>query len=297
MQQERALGFLAVAASSLFFYLCTIPITLAKHDTSLEAQAFTFARFFAGALVFAPMVFLRSGVIRRGRWQFLLPRGIANYASVWLFFKSVEYGDPGLANTLNLTYPVFGVVIALLLKDEKNLAHKAVFSGLALLGVIMVLGPNLGSARFISCCYGLASGITASLAIKSLQYARGEFDASIVLGSMFLVGLVGSVLIDGIPKADLLTAPALKWLALSGIAGLLAQYFLTWGANVLTSVEVGIISTSRVVMAVFIGWLFALDKPLTLAVLLGTALIFLANIGLAWLNRRASKGVIEQPIT
>ena len=64
-------------------------------------------------------------------------------------------------------------------------------------------------------------------------------------------------------------------------SGILGQYLITLGFRYVTAVEGGIISSSRILMAAFLGPFLLTDPPLTISGWVGALLIFMANTFLA----------------
>lgn len=280
---HSAFGLTMVLLSSLFFYLATVPVFLGT-QAGLSFTDYTSARFWSGLIVFGPLLVSGWDVLRKHSPWSLVLRGLTNFMAVWCFFKTVELGDPALGNTLNLTYPVFGVAIAAVLGDEDRLVVKALFALLAVVGIFFVVGPNLSAGSMEAYVYGLSSGILAAFSIKSLQFSRETFPTSLVLAVMFVVGWLCQLLMVGAPRIDYTVA---QWtsLSLSAFSGLLGQLTLTIGARYCSATEVGIISTSRLLMALLAAALFDLRATMDFLGMLGGLLIFIANVGIA-LNRR-----------
>jgi drug/metabolite transporter (DMT)-like permease len=74
----------------------------------------------------------------------------------------------------------------------------------------------------------------------------------------------------------------LVFLLACSIAGILGQYLLTYGFLYVTAVEGAVISSSRILIAAFLGPFLVADPSLTAAGWLGAILLFAANVALAW---------------
>ncbi len=70
-------------------------------------------------------------------------------------------------------------------------------------------------------------------------------------------------------------------MAACSAAGIAGQYLLTFGFRYVTALEGSIISSSRILLAAFLGPLVAAEPALGWSGWCGALLIFLANIGLA----------------
>ena len=77
------------------------------------------------------------------------------------------------------------------------------------------------------------------------------------------------------------------------IAGVLGQYLLTYGFLYLTAVEGAVISSSRILMAAFLGPLLVADPSLTGRGWFGALIIFIANVVLATRKPRVSAAPVS----
>ena len=132
----------------------------------------------------------------------------------------------------------------------------------------------------LSNLWGLASGVSASVAILYLNVSRQEHDINTVL--FFLSG--GGALLTFLVFHNSIFVPNLKefyFLFACAASGILGQYLITLGFRYVTAVEGSIISSSRILMAAFLGPFLLTDPPLTISGWVGALLIFMANTFLA----------------
>jgi drug/metabolite transporter (DMT)-like permease len=260
-------------------------IRWAETEVSIDASFFVFFRFLMGFFVICMLLIMQRRPLKPMRYDLLVGRTVFNCIAVYCFYRAVTATSVAEANILNMTYPIFLVVSSwFVLKEQRDVvAIGMVF--IAFAGIWMILSPGRISPNLQN-LWGLASGVSASLAILYLNMSRQYHDTETILFYMF--GL-GSILIFGL-FYDRIFWPNLlefRYLFLCAAFGVGGQYLLTIGFRYVTAVEGAILSSLRILMAAVLGPWIALDPPLEVAGWIGAILIFAANVVLA--VRKAGK--------
>jgi drug/metabolite transporter (DMT)-like permease len=168
----------------------------------------------------------------------------------------VRYTSVAEANILNMTYPIFVAILSwVLLRHQRDRLAMAMVA-VAIAGVWLILQPERMGLGVHS-LWGLASGISAAVAILYLNLSRQHHDANTVL--VFMFGL-GSVLMFLLFRQHFFwpTGRELYYLGLCGGSGIAGQFLITLGFRYVTAVEGGIISSTRILLAALLGpWLAA----------------------------------------
>ena len=143
--------------------------------------------------------------------------------------------------------------------------------------------------------WGLMSGITAAVAIIYLNVSRQYHDTNTIL--FFMFGL-GSVVIFTVFHRHIFFPDPLEFLYLSlcALFGIAGQYFLTLGFRYVTAVEGGIISSTRILLAAFLGPFLIAEPVLTVSGWIGAAMIFGANTVLAARKTKSAAGSERQGV-
>ena len=277
---SQAGGWLAVFCSAFCFYLATAIIRWAESYVVIETPYFVFARFFMGFCVVCVTMLAGGHRLHPRRYDLLLVRTLTNTIAVYCFYKAVEVGSLAEANILNMTYPLFVALIAWFFIKEQRDAFVLLVVGVAFAGIWLILSPGVVGMKWEN-LWGLASGITASLAMISLNLSRRYHDSQTILFYMFGLGalLVYLLFSDSIFLPDW---QELFFLFTCSAVGVLGQYLLTYGFLFVTAVEGSIISSSRILMAALFGPLLVGDPALTLTGWCGALLIFAANCAIAY---------------
>lgn len=276
--QERW-GILAVFSSAFCFYLATVVVRWGQESAPALTPTFhVFVRFLLGwGLVIGLLIQSRERPqIQDSGWVAL--RAVANLLAVFCFYQAVQATGVAEANILNMTYPVFIVVLSWLGFGERD-RLASWLTIVAFVGVVLVMFP--GEFRWrLGNVWGLASGFIAAFAIISLNRARQRNTTHSLLFYVFGTGAVLSFVgfYDEFFWPNWLEA---RYLLGSGILSVIGQYGLTIGFRYVTPVEGSVISSTRILIAAILGPLLLAGESLTSSGWLGAALIFLSNVLLA----------------
>jgi drug/metabolite transporter (DMT)-like permease len=277
----RALaGSFAVFLSAFCFYLSTATIRWAQLAGIHQDPAFyVLVRFLLGFVVVAGILICTRRPPRPVNYHFLVGRAAANCVAVYCFYQAVRTTSVSHANILNMTYPVFVALISWKFLPDQREGRTMLALLAAFAGIVLILYPA-DMAIDIRHLWGLGSGLSAALAIIYLNLSRKVHDSETVLFYMF--GL-GSVLIYTAFHARMVIRHEndIFYLLLCGAFGIAGQYLITLGFRFITAVEGSIISSTRILLAAFVGPLAGIDPALALKGWLGALLIFGANVYLA----------------
>jgi len=210
-----------------------------------------------------------------GRLDLVIGRTVFNCIAVFCFYRAVTATSLAEANILNMTYPIFLAILSWVVLKEQRDRVAVLMVGVAFGGIWLILVPGKITPDLQN-LWGLASGISASVAILYLNISRRYHDTETVLFYVFGLGgvLIYAVFFDRIFWPN---DAEFRYLFLCGAFGVAGQYLLTFGFRYVTAVEGSIISSTRILMAAILGPWIALDPPLTFAGWAGALLIFLAN--------------------
>jgi drug/metabolite transporter (DMT)-like permease len=270
------LGCLAVFASAFCFYFSTVVIRWSREAVAIDSAYFAFFRFLLGFLVVCVIMALKQQGPVPKRYHLLIGRTIGNCVAVYCFYQAVRYTSVAEANILNMTYPIFVVILSwILLRHQRDPVAVAMVV-LAVAGVWLILQPGRMGLG-LSSLWGIGSGVSAAFAIVYLNLSRQHHDANTVLFYMF--GL-GSVLMFLFFRRHFFWPDGAEfyYLALCGGAGIAGQFLITLGFRYVTAVEGGVISSTRILLAALLGPWLAADPSLGTAGWVGALMIFGANV-------------------
>ncbi|MBA3009196.1 MAG: DMT family transporter [Proteobacteria bacterium] len=286
MDTRTALGCLAVFGSAFFFYLATVIIKWSSMaGFEIDSSLFTFARFSMGFVTVLLVMGIGRYKIKIVKKRLLIGRAIGNCMAVYCFFKGVELTSVSQANILNMTYPLFITLFSWIFFKGRQDPVAVFIVLIAFAGVWLILAPDKLSFDFNS-LWGLASGISAAVAIMVLNLSRKVHDTHTTLFFMFGLGtlIVFFLFFDQMRLPSAGEFSYLFWCSAIAIAG---QYLFTLGFKYVTAIEGGIISSTRILLAAMLGPFIAMDASLSLSGWTGAFLIFAANV---YLTARKAKG-------
>lgn len=266
--------------SAVLFYFATVMVHLGiKVNPSSDSFLYAFYRYYLGSVFFILLVFIKKIPLKLRIPFSILSRGVFNSIAVILFYFSVELGETGRANVLNMTYPFFVALISgPFLKEypDKNTVFSLLlcFIGMALFFIEPL--TNLLHHIIFADFLGLSSGIVASLAIVALRSSAKKYSSELILFWMFYIGVVITLPLT-YKKIFLLDKSDFFYLLVSSVMGVLGQWFLTISYKYLDATIGSIFSNFRILIALFYGGL-VLKESINLYSILGGILVFMSNL-------------------
>jgi len=275
----RLRGDATIFASAFLFYFSTVVVRWSRESADIDAAYFVFARFVLGFATVCSVMAVRRIGPRVKSLHLLIGRAVSNTVAVFCFYKAVTVTTVAEGNILNMTFPLFVALFSwIVLKAQRDMKSLGMVL-VAFAGVWLVIAPDL-SVMKIGNLWGLASGITAAVAIIYLNVSRQYHDTHTIL--FFMFGL-GTVIIFLVYRSHIFfpDGEAIFYLLLCAVTGVAGQYLLTLGFRYVTAVEGSIVASARILLAALLGPYLAGDPPLTIAGWVGAVMIFGANVYLA----------------
>ena len=249
-------------------------------------------RFVLGVGVTGVAFAIGRVVIRPRRWGWLLARGFFGGVAVMCYFACIERVPVGVATLLNQTQPIYTLIFAWLLIDERPPRIALLALPLTLAGVALIIGVSASDlhaapGELFGKILGVISAVTSGVAVTSVRAARrdlGDGNPSETAWSVFFSFTTIGALITlpaVTPPLGHWVAPARhEWLllALMGAAGVAGQVVMTQSLRHLGGATAGIISQLTVLFAVAGGALVFGDR-IHLSFVVGAAMT-LAGVAL-----------------
>jgi drug/metabolite transporter (DMT)-like permease len=229
--RARALLF----GSAVLFGLSAVLARAATLHGMNGAQV-TVVRFALGVACVAGVFAARPGTFRPRRKGLLVTRGLFGGFAALLYFLAIERIPAGEATLLNCTFPIWGVLLSLVVLDERPTIHLVIGLLLASGGVLLVLRGDMGHLGLgWGEVIGIASAVAGGVAVTTIRALRATDNAA----TIFFAFSVGALVVS-IPFA-LATWPAdpVAWAA-AGAVGLFAfgaQMFMTEAYGTLSVAE------------------------------------------------------------
>lgn len=272
------IGVLLVLLSGLCFTLSSYFAKVVTNVTDMSGVITSFGRFFIGAICMLIYIFITKKSFKSPDIKPIISRAVYNSIAIILFSIAFNYTTITNVNMLNMTYPLFVILIAPYFTKEVIKKSTYLYLIIIMLGVYIVADPQLGNFN-LGDGLSLLSAVFAALSILSLTKARVKNEGYLII---FYVMLFGTLI--NIPTAikDLSSfdVNGLLPVLAAGIFGFLGQIFITWGYKYVDSATGALVSTSRIIMGAIIGYIF-LSEPLNLRIIIGIILISLSLVGIS----------------
>jgi drug/metabolite transporter (DMT)-like permease len=243
-------------------------------------------RFLIGVAVTLSLFAAGRAVIRPRRWGWLIARGFFGGIAVLCYFACIERVPVGVATLLNQTQPVYTMLFAWLLIDERPSRAALAALPLTLAGVALIIGVRAhdlragGASALFGEILGVVSAITSGIAVTSVRAARrdlGDGQPSETAWSVFFsfttLGALLSLPVVTPPLGHWVGPTSHEWLllALMGCAGVGGQVVMSYSLGHVSGGTAGIISQLTVLFAVAGGLLIFRD-PIRPTFVAGAAL-------------------------
>ena len=258
--------------------------------TKFSSVELVFFRNVIGTSIICISFFIQPIRQQGGRFFLLAFRGLIGTSSLFAFFYCLTKLHLAVANTYNLTYPIFiGIISVLVLKKRLGLIQWiGIIIGFA--GVVFVFHPDLNFPIKFH-LLGLYTGFATAIGYITVNELSKIYDRRVIVLSFLVTGLFLSVIsmIIGLyyqnPDLDFIlsafSAPhGTEWLflLLMGIIALLAQTFITRAFSFGKPNVVGPINFMQIPFAMIYGLLLGDFLPniysaIGIALILGSGVL------------------------
>lgn len=234
-ERLRARARLLLFGAGVLFGLSAVLARLATLGGMNGGQV-TLVRFALGLVFVGALFAARPGTFRPRRKGLLVTRGLFGGFAALTYFLAIERIPAGEATLLNNTFPIWAVLLALVLLDERPTIHLVIAFALATVGVFLVLG---GGSAELGLGWGeglaIASAITGGGAVTSIRALRATDNAPTIFFAFAVGGLAVSIPFALGPWP----ASAVPYLATFGVGvvAFLAQLFMTEAYGALSVAE------------------------------------------------------------
>ena len=282
-------GSIAIFASMWCFYLETAVVRWATStNIALSTPFLVFVRFLVGFLVVGLVFLIKRKPLRPSHYYFLFGRALTSILAVFCSYKAVELTTLAQGSILNMTFPIFIGIFSWFVFKEQREFLALIMTFVAFCGIFLVLNPGNFQIEWNS-LWGLISGIIAAVSLILLNAARQHNDTDTV---MFVVFGVGTLLLYLVFQEvfHLPNQVELFYLLLGATMAIAGQYLLTMGFRYVTPVKGGILSSTRILIAAFLGPYMTSDPPLRLSGWIGAVLILGTNLYFVVRKSSSSQG-------
>ncbi|MDO5041403.1 MAG: DMT family transporter [Peptoniphilus sp.] len=266
------LSAVSFAASSSFGKLVT-------QNSELTGAMSAFARFTVGATIMFIYMKAKNMSLKPNKFKHIFLRSVFNGLSILFFSIGFQYTTITNANMLQMTYPIFVLILAPLIYKEKIKKSSYFYLAIIMFGCYLIAYPRFDNINIGDACAFLSS-IAGAISVLSLKEARKtDGTCTIIFYVMILAMFVN--LPFAIPDFSKVGGASLFVkinILLAGISGFLGQIFITEGYKYVDNATGALVSASRIFIAAIMGVIIFAD-PLNLRIVVGGILIFGALAG------------------
>lgn len=272
-------GALLLLTAEFLFALSTVFVKFVTNGSLISGIEIAFFRFFTGFIITGAYIKVSGKYFPMVKPFNVYMRGLFNTTSVIFFFLGVQYTTISNTNLLNMTYPVFVFLISPFITKEKISQDLLFFLVLVLAGIYFIVIPEGSSFGAINKgdIFALLSGVTAGFGISFLREARKTDYTQTILLYMFAIGsLIGGIML--INNFVLPRGIFIFHIFIIAILSFAGQVLLTAGYKSISATAGSLVSSARIVFAIFLGVIF-FSEPLSLRIISGSTLIIISLAG------------------
>lgn len=272
------MGHILVVLSALFFSLSSYFGKIVTNTTDMSGVITSFSRFLIGTIMMSLYILISKKSFRPNYFKPIVRRAIFNSFAIILLSSALNFTTITNANMLNMTYPVFVILLAPIILKEKISKSTYFYLIAIMLGSYIIADPQFGSINKGD-LMGFGSSVMAGISVLSLKEASNKNEGYIIVFYVMLIGTAINIpfCLEYIMNFDY---SALFIVIISGGLGFLAQVLLTEGYKYVDSATGSLLSASRIVMSAIIG-IILLGEPLDLRIIIGIVLIGGSLVGLS----------------
>ncbi len=220
--------------------------------------------------------------IRTDRMGQHLIRNLLHFTGQNLWFYAITVIPLAQVFALEFTSPIWVILLSPLVLGERLTPMGLIAALLGFVGILIVARPDFASLEpGVVAAAGSAVFFAATM-LMTKALTRGEDIISILFWLTVMQAVFGAVMAGYDGRVSWPTAQTLPWLALIGLAGVVAHLCLTTALSLAPASFVAPIDFARLPIIAVVGALLY-GEPVSLAVIAGGALIFFGN----WLTIRA----------
>lgn len=251
-QQEQKLGIILLLMSVLCF---TLMDAAAKHlAPHYDAIQIVWARYTVNAVIVLVLIGPRLGTVARSKKPVVqVFRGLAQLASVGLFFSSLAYIGLAEATAIMDTNPVLITLGAAVFLGERIGIRRVLGIGAALIGALIIIRPGAGVFQMAAILPLLGAFTYAGGAILT-RMARADNTMTSILWTA-VIGTVATSLAVPFFWTPIATGDIWAFI-LIGVFGTIAQYLMIRAFALAEAAAIAPFGYTGLIWAGLWGWLF-----------------------------------------
>ena len=269
---------------------------------SVSSWTKAFYRSLFTVIVILVWMLISREKIRFNNWPLLLLRGLTGAMSMTLFFWTIDLIGLLTATLYLYVFPVFAILLAMLLFKERFSLWVLAPLTAALAGLYLIVSPNFQGLT-LGHGIGMSTALLGGIARAALrQLRKSDSPSNIVVLFMFFSTVLAGFGVNLIPgqswrfsPSPNLTVPVI-WILLAAIAFLSAfsHIMVTVAYRQLSTATASIMTMLALPITAVIAVLY-FHEPLTLNKIVGGLLITAAGIGVSVVPQPPQRSSVVDP--
>lgn len=228
-------------------------------------------------------------VLKTDNWQRHALRSLAGTISMFCLFAALTMIPMADVTAITFTSPMFVTLLAMLFLGERIHVFRWTALGLGLVGVMIMVGPQLtlGSGHSVGVGIALGAALFSALAMVFLRSMSGG-EHAITITFYFMLTSMSCALLT-LPLGWVIpTAEQALVVLLIGVLGVVGQLLMTYSYRYAEASTIAPLDYSSMIMSVLLGyWLFAeLPSP---SIWWGAPLVIASGLIIFWREYRLQK--------
>ncbi|MDD6350708.1 DMT family transporter [Intestinibaculum porci] len=277
---ERKGMFYSIASAVIFGFMPLL--TKVAYQGGANAVTAASSRYLMGSLILLTILKITKTRLKitKEEGKALLRLSIFMALTPLLLYSSYQYIDSGLSTTLHFTYPVFVILLSLILYKNKMRHKQSLATLLCMSGILCLYNPS-GQISLFGMAIALASGLAYAFYILFL--GRSHLDRLPTLTTAFYITLLSGLellifaLLTGTFVYRLTPTAYVAEAALGLLMSVIALTFFQKGVFLCGDVKASLLSTFEPITSTFVGMLF-LGERLTPLAYVGMICILISTI-------------------
>jgi drug/metabolite transporter (DMT)-like permease len=272
----------------------TLAMTLAGRELASVLPVFVVMIMRSGIalLLLSPVVFLwyRGDPIRTRRLPMHLARNLVHFAGQYCWFLALALIPIAQVIAIEFTLPLWTAVLAATFLGEKLNASRIGAVVLGLCGILLIMGPGVGSFSPGQAVALAAAMLLGSAIILTKSLTRTDSALTIIFYMFFIqtmIGLPAAISVWQWPPQSLW-----PWVVVVGVAGTLSHFCLAKAISLADATVVVPMDFLRVPLSALAGWLIY-DEGVNIWLALGSALILAGNAVNLWRAARSQRRQLD----
>jgi len=230
-------------------------------------------------------------VLKTSNWQRHALRSLAGTASMFCLFASLTLIPLADVTAINFASPIFITILAMLFLKERIHAFRWTALIIGLIGVVIMIAPQLSlhHANSIGWLLALGGAISGAVAITTLR-SMSRSEPAITITFYFLVTAMGCALLTSIFGWIWPNPQQSVWMLLAALCGVLGQLAMTNADRYAEASTIAPLDYTAMIMSVAIGYLVFTEVPTT-SIWLGSVLVIVAGLVIIWREYRLHKPI------